>query len=492
MITHRLHQVFTVLFVACFIQPVMSQSFPGYHATSYAGVYGTLYNPANILDHRVRADVNLAGLYAGLENNVISLNAGNASEPATFSNPISRVGRGGMQLDALGPGFMLRLSDQQALAVTTRFRFSANADRLDNNLLNIALQDDATRWNGSTIAIKGGSLQAHSWNELAFTYSRQIGVSDFGVWKAALSVKLLGGQGGAYLMSDHLSFVYNDSMRSDSVLHLKYGGALQSAGNINVNYSAFMDDWDNGYQYHFFRQPGLGADIGVTYEYRNEMQVYEAKYNEATLNYKWKAGVSLTDIGSIRYRSSPNSYNTHLGGQSYVFEDLKPPPDSTTLVSISNFYKRKFPGTPSDTYFTMMLPTTLHLMFDYSLNKWLSAEAHVQLPVITSQPAYYIGTHTLSTISVTPRAELPWAGLYVPLSYQLAGGFRVGTALRLGPVVIGSGSIISTGLLRKTRSADAYMIVRVPFFGYREYESDDSQPATKLGKLARRIFRCQW
>ena len=47
-------------------------------------------------------------------------------------------------VDVIGPGFMLRLNDKNAIAVTSRFRFQANADKIDNNLMNIGLQDDPT------------------------------------------------------------------------------------------------------------------------------------------------------------------------------------------------------------------------------------------------------------------------------------------------------------------------------------------------------------
>ncbi len=478
-----------LFFIAC-IACARAQSYTGYDVASYTGVYGTLFNPANILDHRFRADVNLLGFGFGFQNNVLSLDLGDKTNYTRVPLPITKTGRGAAFSDILGPGFMLRLNDKNAIAVTSRFRFQGNADRLDPNLLNIALQDDPTQFNQSSINIKGGSLQAHAWNELAFTYSRQIGITDYGVWKAAVSLKLLGGQGGAYLTANHLSFTYNDSVTADVSQLLKYGGAVNSTGNININYSDFMDDWDNQYQYKFFRQPGVGADIGVTYEYRDVMQVYETAYNEETNNYRWKAGASISDIGSIRYRSSPNSYNTHLTGQQYIFQDLVIPPDSTTLVSIANFYKRKFPGRQSDTHFTMDLPTTLHLTFDYSFNPWLSAAAHFSMPIITSQPAYYTGTHTLAQLSVTPRAELSWVGFYLPFTYQFAGGFQSGMAFRLGPLTIGSASLINLGVLRKGRSADAYFILRVPLFKPRPYENEEIPEDLKWSRRQKRLLNC--
>lgn len=482
---------FSFLFLICFVCP-KAQSFTGYDVSSYTGVYGTLFNPANILDHRVKADINLFGFSAGAQNNVLLIDVNDKENGIKVPNPIMRTGRGAVSYDMLGPGFALRLNDKNAIAITTRVRAQGNADRIDNNLLNILLQDDPTVFTQTKIKLKSGAIQGHAWNELAFTYATQIGITDFGVWKAAVSLKALGGQGAAYLTTHDLSFTYNDSLKADVAQQLKYGGAVNSTGNINVNYSDFIDGFEDKYKYQFFRQPGFGADIGITYEYRDVMQVYGTGYNPDTYNYKWKAGASVSDIGSIRYRSSPNSYNTHLSGQQYLFEDLSVPDDSTTLVSIANWYKRQFPGTPSDTHFTMNLPTTFHLTFDYAFNQWLSAAAHLSLPVITAQPIYYTGTHTLSQLSITPRAELPWCGLYLPLTYQFAGGFQTGAALRLGPLTVGSASLINIGVLRKGRSADAYFILRIPFFRYHPYETEEIPQDTKFDKRQRRIFGCKW
>ncbi len=467
-----------------------AQSYTGYDVSSYTGVYGTLFNPANLLDHRVKADINLFGFSTGVQNDVLLIDANDKENGVKVPSPIKRIGRGNATFDFMGPGFMVRLNDKNAFSVTTRFRAQGNADRVDNNLLNILLQDDPTVFNKTRIKLKSGAVQGNAWNELAFTYATQIGITDFGVWKAAISIKALGGQGGAYLTTNNLSFTYDDSLQVDVQQQLKYGGAVNSTGNINVNYSDFIDDFEDNYQYKFFRQPGIGADIGVTYEYRDVMQVYGTDYNADTRNYKWKAGASVSDIGSIRYKSSPNSYNTHLSGQKYLFEDLVIPEDSTTLVSIANWYKRQFPGTKSDTHFTMNLPTTLHLTFDYAFNPYVSAAAHLSLPVITAQPAYYTGTHSLAQLTITPRAELSWCGFYLPVTYQFAGGFQTGMAFRIGPLTIGSASLINIGLLRKGRSADGYFILRIPFFRYHPYETEETPQNIRFNKRQRKIFNC--
>jgi hypothetical protein len=473
------------------IQAAKGQSFIGYDVSSYTGVYGTLYNPANILDHRVRADINLAGSSFLEANNVVKLRFKYTDDGTTIISPTHKTGKATFQSDVLGPSFMIRLSDKNAFAVSTRFRAQSNFDNLNASVVNLSLLKDVSKLNKTPITAPGGAIMAHAWNELAFTYSRQVAISDFGVWKAAVSLKFVGGQGATYFKSNNLRFIYNDSLRADLTLRQKYGGAVNTSGNINLAYADFMDNWGDKYSYKFFRQPGLAADIGLTYEYRNEMQVYGTAYDENTLNYKWKAGASVTDIGNIKYKASPNSTSVRFTGQTYVFEDLYAPADSTSLQQIIRYYKKLFNGITNAPEFTMALPTTLHLMFDYSFNKWFSTAAHFSMPILGSTFPYYTGTHNLSLLTVTPRAELPWVGAYMPISYNFAAGLQVGTAVRLGPIVIGSATALSSLMLGKGKGVDGYFILRIPLFGYREYQTEDAPPTQgKWSKMMQKILGC--
>lgn len=52
------HVIFFSWLFSFVILIAKAQSFTGYDVATYAGVYNTLFNPANILNHRVKADVN--------------------------------------------------------------------------------------------------------------------------------------------------------------------------------------------------------------------------------------------------------------------------------------------------------------------------------------------------------------------------------------------------------------------------------------------------
>jgi hypothetical protein len=80
--------------------------------------------------------------------------------------------------------------------------------------------------------------------------------------------------------------------------------------------------------------------------------------------------------------------------------------------------------------------------------------------------------------------------LYMPVSYNSVSGMQAGFAMRLGPLVIGSASIINSRVLGRTKTADIYFILRVPLFGYREYKEKIYSDKHKLTKKERRALDC--
>ena len=115
----------------------------------------------------------------------------------------------------------------------------------------------------------------------------------------------------------------------------------------------------------------------------------------------------------------------------------------------------------------------------------------LNIPLVFTRFNFYTGNYNAVSFVVTPRAEVTWAGLYMPISYNSISGLQAGAALRLGPLVFGATSLINTRILGRTKSIDAYAILRIPFFGYREYKNKTyNQENPKLTKKQRKALDC--
>lgn len=471
-----------------------AQSYTGYHSSAYAGVYSILNNPADILNHRTRADINLVGFSTALGNNVFAFKYKNRNDDAAglaYPNPVKKDGKLNFNTDVFGPSVMIKLSDKNAFAVTTRARVFTNVDDISNAILNSLLPDVSTEsYLGKRLAIINASVNMHTWKEVALTYSHQIANTDFGVWKAGISLKYLGGVAAFSLSSNNLSYIH------DSIIDPADGktkdALINATGNINISYTKSLDSLsDDINDYLSFKNPGAGLDIGVSYEYRDEMQVYETLYSDRAANYIWKAGASITDIGLIRYKKQQTkSMVNNFSGKTYTVDTLVLPSDSNDIYQMANYYNNLFNARTESSLLTMQLPTTLHLSYDRYFNKWLGVQAQLNIPLVFSKLNFYTGNYTPVSICITPRAEITWAGFYMPISYNSISRLNVGAALRLGPLVIGSSSIINARA-GKTKGLDGYFILRIPIFGYREYKNKTyGQQTPKLTRKQRRELGC--
>ncbi len=488
-----LHPVnFLLLLFLCNNMPAAAQSYEGYSGAPYSGVYAIVTSPADILNHRVRGDVNLAGFSTGIGNNIIRFKysqRNNDDAGITWKEPVTRNGKMFFNTDVFGPGFLIRLSDKHAIALTTRARVMANVFGADKAILNTALPDTISgAFINHSLQLHDLSVHAHAWKEIALTYSREIAHNDYGVWKLGLSAKYLGGISAVSLHARGLGYVLDTFF--DPGAGRRQGVVTNLNGSLAFGYTKNLDSLTAN-DITSFSNHSLGLDVGVSYEFRDEMQVYETKYSARTDNYVWKIGASITDIGFIRYpRQQTKWVAAKFNKNSYLLDDLAPPADSSDLSQQYNYYKTLFKINTESTLLTMQLPTTLHLTYDRYFNQWLGVQAQLHVPLMLSKISYYNGNYNPVSVQITPRAEAPWGGFYMPFSYNSISGMHVGMALRLGPLVIGSGSFINSRFLR-TKTADAYFILRVPIFGYRPFLPKifkDEGP--KFSKKQRRMLNC--
>lgn len=488
-------QIVFLICIQCIVCFCKGQSYTGYQSSAYAGVYSILNNPADILNHRVRADFNLAGVSTGVGNNVVTFkykNRKNDKGGISYPDPIKKKGKVNFNTDVFGPSLLVRLSDKNAVAISTRARVMANVHGVSDLILNSMLQDTINGFLiNNNLSINNMSLNAHAWKEVALTYSSEIAHTDFGVWKAGVSFKYLGGVAAFSFGTSKLSFIH------DSIFDIRAGAnrdaVINAQGNIFVSYTKNLDSLsDNVNDYLSFKNRGFGLDVGVSYEYREEMQVYETAYSGKTNNYIWKIGAAITDIGAVRYSSrQTKGIVAKASGNTYTIDELKPPSDSNDIYQMTNYYNNLFKTRTQSSALAMQLPTTLHLSYDRYFNTVLGIQAQVNIPLVFSRLNVYSGNYNPVAVVITPRAEISWVGLSVPISYNSVWGFNMGACMRLGPLVIGSSSIINARVFGRTKSADAYFILRIPLFGYRAYHNAIFKAAKpKVTKRQRQQLNC--
>lgn len=459
-----------LLFSACYLfSGIQAQSFIGYNNSHYAGIYGVLTNPASMAKSPYQYDVNIIGA---------DLKAGNTyyriSKKAIFSNDTLYLGKdvvndsgairhqyAWLQTDVIGPSGFLQFSADQAAGLIIRFRTQLNFDDLSTPSANFAYTGfkDSTMLNQvmqeSYVAAAG-----HAWTEIGIAYAKVLYKSYPHLLKGGITFKFLGGQQSAYVVARNIAYRFD---RPDSITFL--------SGSLHAGFDQGMQN-NTGFQLNnfSFKNLGIGADIGLIYEWRPESPDEEASLLPAPakdgtdLPYTLRIGVSVTDIGGIRY--PPSASNRNL----YTNKPVRVPYDSLkyrfgeTLVNYNYRLNGYFQSTDTVAHsYYMSLPTVLHLYADYAFTKklFLNFNASVSLTGGKTRDAK---THYISTFNLTPRIEGRWAAAYLPITFNTQNQLAVGIAGRIGPLVFGSGSLLSNLLSKLVRQGDFYIGLRfIPF-----------------------------
>ncbi len=430
-----------------------AQSYGGLLTDNYSGMHGVISNPANIADSRLKLDINLFGVSAFFGNNYIGFNLNDAfgdfseafDNAATFPSNDNFLA---WNIDVLGPSVMLSLNEKQSLTIFTRVRSIFNLYDVSGEILDKEGGFDESQ----DFFIDQGNVNGsfNFWGEIGISYARVLMNDGKNFIKGGLSLKYIQGMGNVYVNGTDVTLDYDAANRE-----------ITTTGQLNYGNTDNLDDTGNGGNFFDFSGgAGFGTDLGFVYEWRPEFE----KFNKTDVSgktivdrgankYKFKLGLSITDIGKIKDANGVNRlYNLNRTQNIDNFdgdvleEGLE---DNFDLISETE---------SSD----ITLPTAVHANVDWNMNANFYLNLNADIP-LTSKSKVNTG-RILNQVTLTPRYELPWLGIYSPLSHLEGVGFQWGAGLRLGPIYLGSQSIISAVTGKNTKAADLYAGLKIPIY----------------------------
>ncbi|MBA4746873.1 MAG: hypothetical protein H2058_16640 [Muricauda sp.] len=420
------------------------QSYLGFNTDNYSGLHGVLSNPGNIADARIRADINLFSLSVLGANDYVSLSLDNISEfvegsdflgldknPSDSNNLLAN-------LEVLGPSFMFKFKQNQSIGLITRVRAINNYLNFNGEFFEALLDGfPDTEFDFQQNDFDGTS---HVWAEIGVSYGRILfDDRNRNFLKGGITVKFLAGFGFSQVYSTQLSGSLN--MDNQTV---ELNGDFSNTSNVE-------DTLEN---HDLFRNlaPGIGFDIGFVYEFRTRSsQSFNGRENpDAVNNYRFKLGVSLLDFGAITYRD--------IVLERYVLNgaiDVAAAEDDIILAIEDNFPEIRDSGDV-----TTALPTSLNVNIDYKFTSDLYLNLDVNQTLVNKDK--FFNNNRLNLISLTPRFERRKLGFYLPIGYSTLGKYSMGVGVKLGPLILGSGSILGNVLTTSTQTANFYMGFKAP------------------------------
>lgn len=450
----------STVFFLLLVNTAISQSFPGYNTSNHAGIYGVLSNPASAAGYRYKWDVNIIGAdvkggntYVRIPKSVI-FNVPDSfrrNQDYFLDTTANRKQNGWAMAEIMMPSVLYAIDEKQSVSFVWRMRSSASGGNLPTPLANFFGNDFPNlQYQGKNLTIEQAAVSAHIWNELGFSYARVIKEGYTSRWKAGITVKLLSGVAAGYASVVNTSFVLNNRRNADI-----------TSGTMHYGYNEGLDTWKNPdiSNVKLFQNNGVGVDLGVIYEYRPDNGGFGAYEGSDADDYKVRIGVSLTDIGRIKYKKAPNNTDLDLRKEDITPRDITYR-DKESLKQYSTRLNNYFTPIGGDSTFNMTLPAALNLMGDYNIDGrfFVSANAVIAL---NAGKKDITKTYALTQLLITPRYETDLFGAYMPVVINHNGQADIGAGVRIGPLIIGSYSLFTNLFQRRINHADAFVALRV-------------------------------
>lgn len=442
------------LLLTCLYLTASSQSFIGYGYDNYSGVNGLILNPGTLADGKYKVNVNLFAISGLAGNNAYELERsklfGFKFSHLSDSNGYFKANNTAVKYlyvntDILGPSATINLTSRDALGIITRMRVLGNVYNLGNSLFHLIGDADANYYN---LDILNPSLQTkvHAFAEAGLSYGRVVKKNERSELKIGITGKYIAGLGYGSIYSGPLLINIDPAHQI---------GKLNA--DVTAQYSSNLDNLGNGSSVgdYLKHMPGhgIGVDLGFVYETKNP----------ETGETKLRLGMSVTDIGQVKYTNSANSQQYTITADGRNTAEFQKQDGETydayfNRLKTSGLVAAKGAAVTS----TVKLPTALHVNGDYQIYKRFYVNGDVLLNMVaTSSPT---APNYVTTFTMTPRLEKKWVSVYSPVSYTANGQLNWGAGLRLGPLFVGSGSVLSSLFKQRLQSADAHMGLTIPIF----------------------------
>ncbi|NRT16579.1 outer membrane protein OmpA-like peptidoglycan-associated protein [Flavobacterium sp. 28A] len=428
-----------------------AQSYLGYTHDNYAGVQGVLFNPASIVDSRFKTDINLFSISTSINNDAYGVSLSDALKSdydfdtqarKSFSNNNNLA----FNTDIMGPSFMFNIAPKHSLAIFTRARAFANVLNVNGEVVNDITKDANVSFPTGTL----GSPNAigNSWGELGISYAAVIMQKGQHFLKGGVTAKYLQGVANYQLQGNNVTVRYDD--RGNPLIDTYtttgtavYGSSQDFATNDNIDIDS--------------KSRGFGFDLGLVYEWRPDYDASRTDINNLRdeNKYKIRFGVSVTDIGSMKYdKGILNSYDLNKTITAANYQDAD---------NFDEFMKNNYTNTVINGSVKSYLPTALHADVDWNIHRKFYLNVNGDFNVVDKNK---LSQNSIANrVSLTPRFESKWFSFYVPISYMdYSKQAQVGVGLRTGVFFIGSGSAISNLISDNSRAVDFHLGLKIPIY----------------------------
>jgi len=456
----------TSLFITKFVH---GQDLNGLIFSEYSGISGGMINPALLTGSKVYMDVNIIGGSVAASNNMAYFQPENKTLSKIFKMDTLNFNDGDFKYDrtynyydnkddkylntnikVLGPSAMVQYG-HHAFGLNTSFRSVHSTNNVPYEMPIIAYEGlGFEEYRGVEFDEYNYSMVSMTWSELSLSYAYDLINYYDNKFTAGITVKGLFGHEGAYVAMEHANYTIQDSRSID--FHDVDAEIGLSIPFNDKTYSVDMEPLIRGY--------GVGFDIGFVFTKKESIydhQGYNSLCSRPFQDYIYRIGLSILDLGSISFNKDTELYKFKDANANWVDFDTT---HFTGFGETLEKYSQALYGDGDQVYagdkMKIGLPTVVSLQFDAKLKD------KFYLSALWKQPIRF-NLHTLWTpaqIAVTPRYETRYWGVSMPVSLYNYKEPRVGLAVRLYTITVGTEWLTSLMGVSKFRGMDVYCSIK--------------------------------
>ncbi|WP_254561404.1 DUF5723 family protein [Dyadobacter diqingensis] len=452
------------ILISFFASTAYAQQIPGLVASNYGGLYRATENPSVIAGSRYKWQVNLGTIgssinhryfvFLGKNSLFYPLLAPHSKDELygrsrtmgslTDKNPIY------LASEIRWPSAMFSIGKYQGVAFQLRTRGFVQGNnvpeeirnlyfkRLDTGLAEVARQE----WGDF-------NLVQQSFSELSASYGVQLLDLEAHKLRVGTTVKRVFGARIGYVKGSVKDFQVRQVAGTSDENELVLNNFSYESGYSQANQKLNLGDIFSSDKY----AAGWGYDLGVTYELGDYWHNKEEAFDQSP-TYLLRLAASLTDIGSIKYRTKNSRVVTGSQEQAVIGQKELEIIGNEGADGLMNLY----PATADTTLNrNVKLPQAFHLEADVQLVKGFFVtlaqtkryRPRTNNPLDLTQP---------NVFTITPRFEDEDSDFAFPISF-IQGNKKValGAMAHFGPFFIGLSNI--NGLVKKggARGSMAYL-----------------------------------
>jgi len=426
-------KIFVFLFFFQFYSGLFAQEMTGISHSNFSGNMGMYFNPSLFVGSPYLSEFNLISGDIFLDNDYVYLKKGTSILSGDYGeNRIGDYYPGSPKnmyssVNFRGPSY-IRNDEKISWGIHTGLRSATSATNVPYHLAKFLKEGfDYIPQHNTNFDSDRFRSASMIWGELGGTLGRKLYEErNKSFLSGAATMKFLIGFDGAY--SDFSDFSYRVPS-ADTLIMLNgtgvYAHSLVDGEDGNTMSKPFK-----------FRGLGLGMDIGFTF-YRGRVHGSGDcnKSAERLKKYKYRTGISLIDVGFIRFVNQAEVYS--FSNASFIWPGI----NNADLNSVAAFDSAAsiystgtIDGALNDDRFTLWLPTALSFDFDYCLApKW-----YLNASLVQAAPFSKVSVVRSSLFAVTPRYETRRFELSVPFILHEYQEPHLGLAFRYKYFVLGT------------------------------------------------------